>query len=62
MKHSSVVVLDTDLRTVWYGQTFGLSLGLKASADLKQSLPRRVNLMIAQGKVKDNAGAQHVQA
>ena len=55
MKHSSVVCLDTYMREAWYGQTFGVSAGLKVSASLKQSLPRRVNFLIAQGKVKDNA-------
>ena len=62
MKHSSVVVLDTYLRTAWYGQTFGVSAGLKSSADLKSSLPRQVHLMIAEAKVKGSAGVQHVQA
>ena len=59
MKHSSVVVLDTDLRSAWYSQTFGVSAGLKSSADLKSSLPRQVHLMIAEAKVKEMAGAQH---
>ena len=59
MKHSSIVCLDTYMREAWYGQKFGVSAGLKASASLKQSLPRRVSLMIAQGKMKDNAVAQH---
>lgn len=62
MKHSSIVCLDTDMRSAWYGQTFGVSASLKASASLKQSLPRLVRLMIAQGKMKDNAGVQYVQA
>ena len=59
MKHSSVVCLDTYMREAWYGQTFGVSAGLKASSSLKQSLPRLVSLMIAQGKVNKSAGAQH---
>jgi len=59
MKHSSVVVLDTYMRSAWYGQTFGVSAGLKSSADLKSSLPRQVNLMIAEAKVKERAGVHH---
>jgi len=48
------------MRTAWYGQTFGVSAALKASASFKQSLPRLVHSMIADAKVKDNAGAQYV--
>ena len=37
MKHSSVVVLDTALRNVWFNQgQFGLSAALHASAKMKQ--------------------------
>lgn len=56
MKHSSVVCLDTDMRKAWHGQHVGVAASLVASACLKQSLPRQVNLMIAQDKVRNNAG------
>ena len=43
MKHSSVVVLDTALRNVWFnlGQ-FGLSAALHASAKMKHIMPNKV--------------------
>ena len=37
MKHSSIVILDSAIRNCWYGQgPFGVSAGLKASADMKR--------------------------
>lgn len=43
MKHSSVVVLDTSLRNVWYNQgLFGLSAALHASAKMKHVVPNKV--------------------